>query len=157
MKYFEDIAIGDRSELGAHHFSADEIKIFAKRFDPQRFHVDEAQAEGTHFGTCASGWHTAVHVDAGDGGTPPARRRGEAPRASRRRDRRLARLQGHEMEQAGLRRRHHFVRTEVVETRPSNSKPEWGILQVHNTGTNQNGELVICFVSTTFVERRPAA
>ena len=60
MKYFEDIRIGDRSELGTHHFSADEIKIFARRFDPQRFHVDEAEAERTHFGKlCASGWHTA--------------------------------------------------------------------------------------------------
>ena len=45
--------------------------------------------------------------------------------------------------------------TEVVEARPSNSR-RMGILRVHNTGTNQNGELAISFVCTTFVERRPA-
>lgn len=46
--------------LGSHTVSRDEIIAFAKAYDPQRFHVDDAAAKDTHFGAlCASGWHTA--------------------------------------------------------------------------------------------------
>ena len=59
MRYFEDIRIGDKSELGRHTFTAEEIKSFAERYDPQPFHLDEAAAARSHFGAlCASGWHT---------------------------------------------------------------------------------------------------
>src|SRR5215211_3555600 len=59
MKYLEDIRIGEKTELGAHTFTAEEIKSFAQRFDPQPFHVDEAAAARTHYGgLVASGWHT---------------------------------------------------------------------------------------------------
>ena len=61
MKYFEDIAVGERIAVGSHTFRADEIKTFATNFDPQPFHLDESAAENSHFGAlCASGWHTAV-------------------------------------------------------------------------------------------------
>ena len=61
MKYFEDIAVGERAVVGRHTFTADEIKAFALRFDPQPFHVDEVAAERSHFGRlAASGWHSAV-------------------------------------------------------------------------------------------------
>ena len=59
MKYFEDIAVGDRMDIGIHLFTAAEIKLFAAQFDPQPFHMDEAAAAKSHFGAlCASGWHT---------------------------------------------------------------------------------------------------
>jgi len=159
MRYFEDIRIGDRSELGSHHFTAEDIKTFATRFDPQRFHVDEAEAERSHFGKlCASGWHTAfiwmrTLVD------------------YRRRDADARRSRGEPVAKTGPSPGFRDMKwlkpvfagdtivfaTEVLEMRPSNSRPEWGILRVHNTGTNQNGDLVISFVSTSFVERRSAA
>ena len=159
MRYFEDIRIGDRSELGSHHFTAEVIKTFAARFDPQRFHVDEAEAERSHFGKlCASGWHTAfiwmrTLVD------------------YRRRDADARRSRGEPVAKTGPSPGFRDMKwlkpvfagdtivfaTEVLEMRPSNSRPEWGILRVHNTGTNQNGDLVISFVSTSFVERRSAA
>ena len=61
MKYFEDIQIGDKITLDRHTFTADEIKAFAQRFDPQPFHLDEKAAARSHFGAlCASGWHTAA-------------------------------------------------------------------------------------------------
>ena len=44
MRFLEDIAIGDRAEIGRHTFMAEEIKAFAARFDPQPFHLDEAAA-----------------------------------------------------------------------------------------------------------------
>ena len=60
MKFFEDIRVGDTVEVGRHTFTAEAIKSFAARFDPQPFHLDEAAAERSHFGQlCASGWHTA--------------------------------------------------------------------------------------------------
>ena len=61
MKYFEDIRVGDVYEVGRYTFTADNIKAFATRFDPQAFHVDEEAAARSHFGgLVASGWHTAV-------------------------------------------------------------------------------------------------
>lgn len=53
--------IGETITLGSHTFGAEEIKAFAAKFDPQRFHMDEKEAENSVFGRlCASGWHTAA-------------------------------------------------------------------------------------------------
>ena len=60
MRFFEDMRVGDRAEIGRHTFTLEEIKTFAQRFDPQPFHLDEAAAAQSLFGAlCASGWHTA--------------------------------------------------------------------------------------------------
>lgn len=54
------LAIGTTFDLGSHVFEADEITTFARKFDPQPFHLSEEQAKGSVFGRlCASGWHTA--------------------------------------------------------------------------------------------------
>ena len=42
MKFFEDFRVGESSDIGRHTFTAEEIKAFAARFDPQPFHLDEA-------------------------------------------------------------------------------------------------------------------
>lgn len=53
--------LGETLILGSHTFEPDEIKEFARQYDPQRFHVDEAAAEHSVFGRlCASGWHTCA-------------------------------------------------------------------------------------------------
>src|SRR5258707_15315734 len=58
MHFFEDIAIGQRRELGSFTFTAELIKKFARQFDPQRFHVDEEEGKKSLFGgLAASGWH----------------------------------------------------------------------------------------------------
>ena len=158
MKYFEDIAVGKKTELGSHRFLAENIKAFARRFDPQRFHIDEAEAERSHFGKlCASGWHTAsmwmrmmVEYD---------RRETEAMRARGETVARIGPSPGFRDMQW---HKPVFVgdvvsyATEVLEKRESGSRPGWGIIHVRNTGANQNGELVVSFISTTFVERRPS-
>ena len=46
--------------------------------------------------------------------------------------------------------------TEVESLRSSEKRPEWGVLQARNTGTNQQGELVYSFLATAFVPRRNA-
>jgi acyl dehydratase len=55
------LRLGETVVLGSHTFSAEEIKRFAQKYDPQRFHVDEKEAERSVFGRlCASGWHTCA-------------------------------------------------------------------------------------------------
>jgi acyl dehydratase len=61
MKFFEDIRVGETSEIGSHTFTAEDIKTFAERFDPQPFHLDDAARR--------------AHTSAGSApraGTPPA-------------------------------------------------------------------------------------
>lgn len=61
MSLDDFLRIGQTVDLGSHTFQADEIKAFAAKYDPQRFHLDEAEAEKSVFGRlCASGWHTCA-------------------------------------------------------------------------------------------------
>ncbi len=61
MRYFEDFKVGDVYELGSIAVTRDEIVEFARKFDPQYFHVDEERAkESIYGGLIASGWHTAA-------------------------------------------------------------------------------------------------
>ncbi len=60
--YFEDRVVGEIWEIGAHTFGRDEVLEFARQWDPQPFHLDEAAAKASLFGgLAASGWHTACH------------------------------------------------------------------------------------------------
>jgi len=60
MNAYEKIGIGDVHVFGSHTFTAESIKRFARKYDPQVFHVEEVGAGETSFGRlCASGWHTA--------------------------------------------------------------------------------------------------
>jgi acyl dehydratase len=61
MRYWEDFVVGETVELGTYEVTRDEILEFARRYDPQPFHVDEeAAAAGPFGGLAASGWHTAA-------------------------------------------------------------------------------------------------
>ncbi len=60
MRHFEDFAVGQTFASGALTVDAAMIRDFARQFDPQPFHLDEAAAADSFFGTLvASGWHTA--------------------------------------------------------------------------------------------------
>ena len=60
MKYFEDVAVGDIMRFGRYEVTKEEIVEYARQFDPQPFHTDEALACPTFFhGLVASSWHTA--------------------------------------------------------------------------------------------------
>ena len=156
MKFFEDIAIGERADLGSHTFTADDIKTFARRYDPQPFHLDEAAAARSHFGAlCASGWHTAatwmrlmvehqVREDAA------RRARGEAV-ATLGPSPGFRELKWLKPVYAGDTVKYS---TEIIDKRASGSRPGWGIMSIHNTGVNQNGEPVISFISVAFVQSR---
>jgi acyl dehydratase len=159
MKYFDDIRIGDRFELGSHRFNAAEIKSFAGRFDPQRFHMDEAEAERSHFGAlCASGWHTAaiwmkLMVAYRKRTAEAARSRGEAvaaigPAAGFRNLKWLKPVYVDDTITCA---------SEVLTMRLSASRPRWGLISSRASAVNQRGETVMTFESTAFIERRPAS
>jgi acyl dehydratase len=156
MKYFEDIRVGETSQIGRHTFSAEDIKGFAARFDPQPFHLDEAAAERSHFGRlCASGWHTAcvwmrLLITYRRREDDERRARGE-PIAQLGPSPGFRDLEWLKPVYAGDTVSYAI---EVVEARPLNSRPGWGMILVRNTGVNQHGERVISFVSSAFVERR---
>lgn len=156
MKFYEDLAIGERAELGAHCFTAGEIKAFARAYDPQLFHVDEEAAKLSHFGAlCASGWHTATTWMR----LMVLYRRREAEALARSgapiptlapspgfRDLRWFRpvFAGDTVSYS----------TEIGGKRASISRPDWGLVDLHNVGINQHGEKALSFVSIAFVERR---
>jgi acyl dehydratase len=59
--YLDDLAAGWEAELGSKTLTQEEIVAFAREFDPQPFHVDEAAARASVYGgIIASGWHTAA-------------------------------------------------------------------------------------------------
>jgi acyl dehydratase len=157
MKYFDDILLGDAFEVGSHRFTAEEIKAFALRFDPQPFHVDEEAAARSHFGgLCASGWHSTsmwmrLMVDYRQRFDDERRERGE-PVVQLGASPGFRDLKWLRPVYAGDTIRY---RSEVVELRASKSRPGWGLMSLRNSGTNQNGEPVLSFVSTVFIERRP--
>ncbi len=60
MRHWEDFTVGETTELGEVEVTREDIVEFARRFDPQPFHLDdEAAASGPYGGLIASGWHTA--------------------------------------------------------------------------------------------------
>jgi len=61
--YWEDFKVGEVHQIGEKRIDKDEIIAFAKQFDPQPFHVDEAAAKASMYGgLIASGWHTVALV-----------------------------------------------------------------------------------------------
>ena len=61
MPYFEDFAVGDRTAFGRYEVTREEVVRFAAAYDPQPFHLSDEEAAKTHFGRlAASGWHTCA-------------------------------------------------------------------------------------------------
>ncbi len=61
MRWFEDFTPGEVTEIGPIEVSEAEILEFARRYDPQPFHIDPVAAQDGPFGgLIASGWHTAA-------------------------------------------------------------------------------------------------
>ena len=148
MKYWEDFAVGEVSELGSCAITEAAVLAFARKYDPQPFHVDPEAARRSIFGgLIASGWHTCallmrLSVDA-------ARRDGAAATGSPGLDscRWLKPVRPGDVLTG---------RTEVLETWPSRSKPI-GFTRRRNELINQHGDVVVAVVGITMYERRPAA
>ena len=159
MRFFEDLEIGQRRELGSFTFTAELIKKFAAQFDPQRFHLDEEEGRKSLFGgLAASGWHVGsvcmkLLVADGQRQSTEAAARGQkvaiwGPSPGFRELRWIKPVLAGDT--IGF--------TSEIETlRSSEKRPEWGIAQARNTGTNQRGELAFSMLATAFVPRRNAS
>jgi acyl dehydratase len=145
LLYLEDFSPGQTFASAPMNVDAEAIKAYARQFDPQPFHLDEAAAAGTFFqGLAASGWHTVSMTMRMlvDGGLPIAGGIIGAgvdeirwPRATRPGD--MLRLV-----------------SEVLEVRPSKSRPDQGLMKVRTTTFNQRDEPVQVMVSNLVVMRR---
>ena len=144
-RYLEDYAVGQTFGSGRLRVDADQIKSFAAEFDPQPFHLDERTASRTIFrGLAASGWHTAALTMRllVDGELKPAGGIVGAgfdefrwPRPVR---------PGDELR----------LESQVLEVRPSKSRPEQGLIKVRTTTLNQTDEPVQILVANLVVPRR---
>jgi acyl dehydratase len=145
-RYLEDFAVGQTFGSGRLRVEKERIKSFAAEFDPQPFHLDEDAARRSILGgLAASGWHTAaltmrllVESDLRPAGGIVGAGFDEFrwPRPVR---------PGDEL----------HVESEILEVRPSRSRPEQGLVKVKTTTKNQNGEPVQVSIGNLVVPRRP--
>ena len=149
MRYFEDIEVGAETVFGDYDVTREEVIEFARKYDPQPFHLSDEEAAKTHFGRiAASGWHTCAMTMAV-----------------------IARYVVKD-EQAGLGSPgvdelrwlkpvypgdRLTVRGSVVDTTPSRSKPHIGTIRTRTVVSNQDGIDVMSFTSIVMMQRRPEA
>ena len=132
--YLEDLFVGQRFTSAPHELDAEQIKRFAAEYDPQPFHLDEEAAKASLFGgLAASGWHTAAmtmrmlvdSVPLADG------------------------LIGAELQLAWPKPTRPGMTlqlfSEVVDIRPSRSKPDMAIVTMRNETRDQDGEVLQAF------------
>jgi acyl dehydratase len=147
MRYFEDLEVGAQTNFGSYEVTREEVLEFARKYDPQPFHLSDEEAAKTHFGRiAASGWHTCAMT--------------------------MAVVARHvvDEEQAGLGSPGIdelrwlkpvypgdtlYVRGEIVEKTPSRSRPEMGSFRSQMTVTNQDDVPVLRFTSIVLIRRRP--
>jgi acyl dehydratase len=147
QRFLEDFAAGQKFGSGRLRVDAERVKRFAAEFDPQPFHMDEDAARGSLFGgLAASGWHTAsltmrllVESELKPAGGIIGAGFDEFrwPRPVR---------PGDEL----------HLEIEVLEVRPSKSRPEQGMVKIRTTTLNQKNEPVQVSVGNLVVPRRGA-
>jgi acyl dehydratase len=149
MIYFEDLEVGAETDFGSYEVTREEVLEFARKYDPQPFHVSDEAASKTHFGRiAASGWHTAAmtmaviarhvvkHEQAGLGSPGIDELRWKKPV-----------YPGDTL----------HVRGKILEKTPSRSRPEMGSFRTHTTVTNQDDVPVMSFTSIVLIRRKPAS
>ena len=148
MRYLEDFTVGETRELGSVHLTEAQIVAFGREYDPQPFHVDAEAARASPFGgLIASGWQTAALAqrllienfarDAVTFGSPG-----------------VDELRFVKPVRPGDTL---TLRATVIESRPSQSKPDRGLLRIRAEMVNQAGEVVLSMIGLSFFGRRPAA
>ena len=142
--YFDDLKVGDRFKSELLKVTEKEVVEFAHKFDPQMFHLNRKIAERTLFkGLVASGWHTAAitmrlfvqTLNFAEGAIGLGVDELRWPNAVRPGDVLM-------------------VETEILDLRPSRSKPGYGIIRLRNVTTNQHGEIAQTMLASALVPRR---
>jgi acyl dehydratase len=145
--YLDDLHVGQRFASRTHLIDEEQIKAFARQFDPQPFHLDAEAAKETFFGgLVASGWHTAsvtMRLLVG-GGIPLA---GGLIGA------------GGEINWPKPTRPGSILRveSEIIDLKPSRSRPDRGMITIRSETLNQHDEIVQILTARLVVRRRPVA
>jgi len=145
--YFEDFVVGSVREVGSYTVTEEEILTFARQYDPQPFHIDkEAAKQSIYGGLISSGWMTCaimmrLLVTSATGKTSSMGSPG------------LDEVRWIKPVYAGD-TLHMVLR--VLESRPSGSKPDRGVVMTQWEATNQRGELVCTVKGMGMYGRRPA-
>ncbi|MGF7161806.1 acyl dehydratase [Rhodoligotrophos appendicifer] len=154
-EFYEDMAIGEPILVGTYRFTAESITGFARRYDPQPFHLTEAAARQSHFGhLCASGWQTAAAWMNCNLRKLESMRATEQPRRGRWPE--IGVSPGFEQLRWS---KPVYVDDEVtytmsvVDKRELKSRPEWGMITFAIEGRNQDGVPVISFRSKVLVQK----
>ena len=143
--FFEDFFDGQEIALGSVTVDRDEVLDFARRYDPQSFHVDEeAAARSIYGGIIASGWHTGAMMMRllCDGLFLRAASMG-SPGLDQLRWVRPVRP-GDTLTLTG----------KVLSAKASRSKPDRGSVDISYKVHNQHGELAMTFQAVTMFGRR---
>ena len=146
MQFYEDIAVGQQSAFGHYEVTREEVIDFARKYDPQPFHLDDEAAAKTHFGRIsASGWHTCAmtmsmlvanltaNKQAGLGSPGVDELRWKKPV-----------YPGDTLR----------CETEVIEKRRSASRPEMGVYRSRVRVLNQDDVPVMTFISNGLIRTR---
>jgi acyl dehydratase len=142
--YFDDLKVGDRFKSESLNVTEKQLIEFAHKFDPQMFHLSRKSAERSIFkGLIASGWHTAAMtmrlfvqtLNFAEGAIGLGVDELRWPRVVRPGD-------------------VLTVETEIVDLRPSRSRPNHGIIRLRNVTANQRGEIVQTMLASAMVPRR---
>ena len=147
MRYFEDIAIGAETDFGSYEVTREEVIDFARKYDPQPFHLSDEEAAKTHFGRlAASGWHTCAMT--------------MAVIARKVVDDEQAGLGSPGVDELRWLKPVYpgdtlHVRGKIIEKTPSRSKPEIGSFRTETIVTNQDEVPVMRFTSIVLIIRRP--
>jgi acyl dehydratase len=155
--WFEDVPLGTKLVLGSYTFTEDTIVAFARKYDPQPFHIDpKAAAASPYGGIIASGWHTAAvwmklmvtyreKLAVQTGGEMP-NRFGVSPGF---RD-----MRWFKPVRPGMTL---IYSTEPTDKLPWPSRPELGLLESRNEARDEQGELMMSFVGRVLLLRKPKA
>jgi acyl dehydratase len=147
MIYFEDLEIGRETEFGRYEVTREEVLDFARKYDPQPFHLSDEAAAKTHFGRlAASGWHTCAMT--------------MAVIARRVMDEEQAGLGSPGVDELRWLKPVYpgdtlIVKGRILEKTPSRSKPDIGSFRTQTEVTNQDGIPVMRFTSIVLIRRRP--
>ncbi|HEX8302894.1 MaoC family dehydratase [Sphingomonas sp.] len=148
MLYLDDIAVGAKRSFGRYEVTRDEVLDFARKYDPQPFHLSDQGAADTHFGRlAASGWHTCAMAMAMFVEEMKAHPQASLGAAGVDELRWLKPVYPDDV----LR-----CESEVLEVNPSKSRPEMGSLKNQMTVFNQRDEPVLRFTALGLMRRRAA-
>lgn len=147
MQYLDDLSVGDRASFGRYEVTREEVLDFARKYDPQPFHLSDEAAAETHFGRlAASGWHTCAMTMA-----MLVEHMKTHPQAS------LGAAGTDELRWLKPVHPGDVLRceTEILEIHPSQSRPDMGSIRSQMTTFNQKDEAVLRFVALALLRRRP--